>query len=339
MATILTNKYGISDAIVKACMIDNHKTVGDISCTALIDAPQIRLLRRKFDIEEDVSDRIWALMGTAVHYVIDLGEITNVEARKILQAAEVLMKHDQKKAAEFMYKFVQENYPDHKDANILTETTLSYTIDGFTFSGTFDRFTIDKGLLDDYKNTSVYAYINEESRKKWIAQLNVYAFLLREHGYTVNEAQITAIFRDFSPSRRTMKGYPQAPVATFPIKLQSHAFMMEYITKRIKIHKTAEFNDELPPCNTKERWATNDTFAVKSPGRKNAIRVFAEKPLAEAFILGDGATYKNAYVETRPGDSLRCDSYCAVRAVCPQNKERLALMQGTKQSKTETPAE
>lgn len=322
----LTNKHGISDAIVKACMVDNHVTIGDISCTQLIDSPQVRMLRKQNDVTEDVADRIWMMMGTAVHYVVELGEIKQREARQLLEAAEVLMKLDKVKGAEYMYEVVQEFYPDHKDKDILNEITLSHTIDGMTFSGTFDRFTISKGLLDDYKNTSVYAYMNEESRKKWDAQQNVYAFLLREAGYEVNASQITAIFRDFSAGKKFSKGYPQKPIATFPVKLYDHEKMRAYLTGRIKLHKHAQHNLEWPDCTTKEMWATSDTFAVTQKGRQRAIKVLPTEPMAKSYILGDGAKYPKAFIEKRPGARLRCDSYCSVSKVCPQNIKRLELI-------------
>lgn len=319
----LTNKYNISEAIVNACKIDNHVTIGDISVTQLIDSPQVRILRKTNDVEEDVSDRIWMMMGTAVHYVVELGEVSSREARQLLEAAEVLMKHDQEKAAKWMYEFINKTYPDHKDRDILTEITLAHTINGMTFSGTFDRFTQSIGLLDDYKNTSTYAYMNEESRKKWDAQLNVYAFLLRENGYEVKAAQITAIFRDFSAGKRFSTGYPQQPIATFPVKLYSHKKILEYLTERIRLHKNAELHDDIPECTSKEMWATSDVFAVTEEGRKKAIKLFPTKPLAEAFILGEGAKYPKAFIQTRPGERKRCDKYCSVKNVCPQNLKRL----------------
>lgn len=326
MAKIITNKYGISDAIVKACMIDNHVTMGDISVTQLLDAPQVRMLKRTHDHEEDVSDMIWSIMGTAVHTVIERGEVSNTEARKILEAAEVLMKNDQKKAADFMYDFVKKTYPDATTSDIITEKTLSHTIEGMTFSGTFDRFTISEGLLDDYKNTSVYAAMNPESRKKWDGQLNTYAFLLREHGYTVNKAQITAIFRDYSAGKAFGLSYPKKPIETYPITLQTHKFMTEYLTKRIRLHKNAQLNGVIPDCNNKDRWATSDTFAVKAPGRVKAIKLFDNRDMAEAFILGDGAAYAGVFLERRLGEAKRCDSYCSVSKVCPQNLARLELL-------------
>lgn len=327
---ILTNKYGIDEAIVNACKVDNHVTVGDISCTQLIDAPQIRMLRKQNDVEEDVTDRIWSLMGTAIHHILELGEIKSTEAKKILEAAEVLMKNDQEKAAKWMYKFIEENYPDHKDKDVMTEVTLSHTIDGMTFSGTLDRFRISIGALSDYKNLSVWSYMNPESFKKFTAQQNVYAFLLRENGYEVNSASITAIFRDFSAGKKFTKGYPQKPIETIPLKLYSQEFMYDYLRKRIKLHKDAELKGIIPECTSKEMWATSTTYAVHSPGRTKAIKLFPNKNLAEAFLLGDGAKYDKAYIQERPGEHKRCDSYCAVKHVCEQNKRRLELIEQNK---------
>jgi len=320
-----TNKYGISDAIVNAVKIDNHVTIGDISVTQLIDSPQIRILKKTHDIEEDVSDRIWMLFGTAVHYVVEMGEITSREARQLLEAAEVLVKYEQTKAAEWMYEFINKTFPEHKNKDILTEVTLSHTINGMMFSGTFDRFTISTGLLDDYKTTGVYAYMNAEARKKWDAQLNVYAFLLRENGYEVNAAQITAIFKDFSPSKLFSSGYPKKPIATFPVKLYEHKLIKEFLTRRVKLHKDAQMGN-VAECTSKEMWQTSDTFAVTTPTRTRAIKVFPTEALAKAFMLGDGAKYGDkAYVEKRPGERKRCDQYCSVSKVCPQNIKRLEL--------------
>jgi hypothetical protein len=69
-------------------------------------------------------------------------------------------------------------------------------------------------------------------------------------------------------------------------------------------------------------WATSDTFAVTTPGRKRAIKVYDKESLAQGFLMGDGAKYDKAFIEKRPGEYKRCDSYCAVKDVCPQKKAR-----------------
>ncbi len=326
MGLTLTNKHNLPQTFVNACLVDNHVTMGDISVTQLIDAPQVRILRKTNMIEEDVTDRIWAIMGTAVHHILELSEVKQVEAQKILNAAEVLMKHDQDKAAKFLYGFVKEYYPDAINKDILLEKTLSIEVDGMVISGTMDKFTISSGLLEDYKNVSTWAYIFEESKKKWYAQLNIYAHMLREHGYTVNKAVIVAIFRDFSAGKKYTKGYPQTPVAPIDIELYSHKQMNAYLRKRVALHKGAEFGN-IPDCTSKEKWGTLNTYAVKATGRKNAIRVFPSEKLAQAFAQGDGSKYEGIFIETRFGEDKRCENYCAVKHICPQRKAKHKLME------------
>lgn len=69
----LTNLHGLPDALVAAVKNDPYQGGGDISVTKLIDAPQKRYLAKKYrdSVVEDVSERIWALMGQAVHTVLE----------------------------------------------------------------------------------------------------------------------------------------------------------------------------------------------------------------------------------------------------------------------------
>jgi hypothetical protein len=68
-----TNVHNLPAAIVAAVQNDPYVGGGDISVTKLIDAPQRRVLWRKHQdrIVEDVSERIWALLGQAVHHILE----------------------------------------------------------------------------------------------------------------------------------------------------------------------------------------------------------------------------------------------------------------------------
>jgi hypothetical protein len=69
----ITNVHGLPEALVRAVKNDSYKGGGDYSVTRLIDSPQMRALSKKFSaaVVEDVSDRIWSLMGQAVHHVLE----------------------------------------------------------------------------------------------------------------------------------------------------------------------------------------------------------------------------------------------------------------------------
>lgn len=78
----LTNKYGLPDAIVQAVQgfdgeyTASHKKHSDISVTALLNPPQVAQLNRQHwkEIEEDASERLWALLGQAVHAILAKAE-------------------------------------------------------------------------------------------------------------------------------------------------------------------------------------------------------------------------------------------------------------------------
>ena len=70
----LTNKSGLPEALLSAVRNDSYsRGNSDISVTQLIDSPMIRRLRAKHkdEIEEDVADRIWALLGQSVHTILE----------------------------------------------------------------------------------------------------------------------------------------------------------------------------------------------------------------------------------------------------------------------------
>lgn len=71
-----TNIHGLPDAFVNAVLNDPYVGGGDISATKLIDAPKRRTLFKKHKdlVVEDVSERVWSLMGQAVHAVLERAE-------------------------------------------------------------------------------------------------------------------------------------------------------------------------------------------------------------------------------------------------------------------------
>lgn len=86
----LTNLHGLPDALVNAVRNDPYTGGGDISVTKMIDAPRRRTLYRKHKdfVVEDVSERIWSLMGQAVHTVLErAGTNALVEERLYAEVA------------------------------------------------------------------------------------------------------------------------------------------------------------------------------------------------------------------------------------------------------------
>jgi len=319
MATIITNKTGLPEEFYRATQYDGHYSAGDISVTQLIDAPQVRMLKKQHDVEKDVTDMIWALFGTAVHYVLEKSQYHNHKIRTMKEAESILAEAKEIDLLSKVEVFTK-SLGQEKDEHIFYEKTMTVEVDGMLISGTMDKFNTQTGVLEDYKVSSVYNYIFPEAKQKWEAQQNVYAYILRENGYDVKSSQITAIFRDFSGMKaKTTKNYPKYPIENIKLKLYPHKKIHEYIQKRIHLHRQAE-KGNVAECSFKERWATADTFAAMKKGGKRSMKNFIDKLEAEKFIEANSHKYDGLWMETRKGENKRCDSFCDVRDVCPQRK-------------------
>ena len=72
---IVTNKLNLPEGFVKAVSTIKHNKKGCLSATTLIQGiKQIILTDRYWDmLVDDVSDRIWAIFGSAVHSLLENG--------------------------------------------------------------------------------------------------------------------------------------------------------------------------------------------------------------------------------------------------------------------------
>ena len=281
----LTNKYGLPNAFYRAIKNDPYTFTGEISVTQLIQPPQIRQLsrRHKDKIEEDVTDRLWTLLGSAVHKVLERSE--------------------DKHAEDFQEVRVQ------KDFN------------GVVVSGQADLWEAP-GSLYDYKFTSVWAYIGEIKRD-WVWQLNMLAYLYRDAGIPVNNIYIMAIFRDWSKNRAKQGGdYPKVGAKVIPIPMMSTEEVEALFMERIKLHKEAETlpDEQLPECSAEDRWEKPTQYALMKNKNKKATKLFAS--LAEAAeykqVIEADNTKDNFSIDVRLGENTRCEHYCPVKDFCLQ---------------------
>jgi hypothetical protein len=271
----ITNRYNLPAPLVAAVTFPWYQKVGHISATALLKSPRQRWLemRHQADIVEDASDRIWALLGQAVHSVLDKSS----------------------------------------SANHLTEERLRAVVNGWTITGQADLLDAEM-VLTDYKVTSVWSFILDE-HPDWEAQLNVYAWLFAQAGFTVQKARIVGILRDWQAGKAGQDKYPEVPVAVKWVELWDADWQRQFITGRVVLHQTTEniADDLLPPCTPEERWEKPTTYAVMKAGRKSAVRVFESR--AEALTYVGGAPLG---IVERPGSSMRCERYCNAAPFCNQ---------------------
>lgn len=320
-----TNKHNLPESFVNAVLVDEHVSLGDISVTQLIDAPQIRMLKRTNEYEMDVMDMIGMVMGTGMHTVLERGDMAGTfEARVLQRAAGVLRKHGEDKGADYLIKMIKDKLEESIDSNILVEQTLTIEVLGWTVSGTFDRF--DKALkrLQDYKQTGANSVMFPDLKKSWNAQQNIYAVMIRESlELEVEGAEIIAVLKDWSKMKiMTNRDYPKTPVVRHEIPMIPHEDVMKYIKKRVRLHQRAEGGEHIP-CTPKDRWAKADTYAVFKHGGKKATKVCATLKEAEAYVEGNEFKYpKGLIIKHRKAESFRCaNGYCSVSEFCPQYKK------------------
>ena len=257
------------------------KGKSDYSVTELMSPPRVQRLRTQNDetMEQDVSEMLWPLLGSALHVVMERGETEGWTS----------------------------------------EERLFTELEGMTISGAIDlqEVTPDGIIITDYKFTSAWAVMNDKI--EWEQQLNVYKWLVeRVKKMPVIGLRICALIRDFSRHDTGREGYPKSPIHMVDIVMWDAVKAEAYVRERLEMHRNsklaADFGEALPECSPEERWMSETTYAVKREGRKTAIRVF--KTIEEATEL---AGKEKGYVETRLGEPKRCTgNYCGVAQWCDQ---------------------
>jgi hypothetical protein len=283
----LTNKYNLPQTFVNVLNRPTYtKGKAHLSATEIINSPRIVQLKKIHwdNLEEDVADKVWAIFGTAIHAVLELG----------------------------------------KDDHHIIEQRLHANVDGWDISGAIDlqRVEDDGIIVADYKTTGAWAVMNEKS--DWEQQLNIYAWLVEKvKKVPVKKVEIIAIIRDWSRRDAQVKeGYPEAPIKVIDVPLWTFEQRENFIKERIQLHSNALFaaetSDDLPECSPSEMWEKPAFWAVRKIGNKRATTVLdtEDKALAKIEELGKG--YE---IEFRPGERTRCANFCQVRDFCSQWKE------------------
>lgn len=336
MGQKLTNKYGLPDTLVKACANDTHRVGGDMSVTQIIDAPQVRLLKKRNDYETDVVDNLYMLMGTALHHILERANITSERKRAFILTAETIMSEADKlgehpsasqlkNGANWLFSLIPVFFPEVEEKYVF-EKTMRLDVGKIVLYGTFDLYDKVTGILYDYKFTSCHSYVYPDARKKWFTQTNIYAYMIKTVlGLPVNGIKVVAFFRDWNEyGMQRNSDYPPRQVMEVNIPLGSgnpnvpwDEEVSKYINERVALHVSAE-EGRYVPCDGADRWAKAEEFAIKTPGAKKALRVVANQGFANNFIEENRHKYDKMYIEHRPGESRRCEKYCSVSSVCPQ---------------------
>jgi len=287
----LTNHHGLPETIMLALHRPTYTKEGaNMSVTELLGSPRIVQLKRRHwdELEQDASEMVWSLFGTAIHHILEHG----------------------------------------KAENHLIEQRLHAHVDGWHISGAIDLQVITpEGIeISDYKTTSAYKVM--AGSMDWEEQLNVYAYLVElQKKVPVTKIQIVAIIRDWSGREAAYKeGYPKAPIVVLDIPLWPFENREQFIRDRITAHSDATFaqetDEELPECTPKDMWERPRSFAIMKDGGVRAKSVHTSKEEAEA-AWSEIKDYTKYQIVERPGERTRCSGYCQVSKFCSQYRQFL----------------
>jgi len=301
----ITNKLGLPQALYDAVAQDPYSS-GDaeISITGLIAPPRIRMLRKWHDalIEEDVSDRIYSLLGQVMHSILERANRSALAERRFFMDVEGI--------------------PGQKPWRV---------------SGAMDAI-LEEGILQDYKLLS-YHKISGGVPHEFEEQLNCYAALLKhgkdKDGKTLSEImgkdieikqlQLICIFRDWSKGKADHNELmPQQQGLKLDVMKWTDEDAMTFLKERVTAHQKAE--TILPECTDEEIWKRPNRWAVMPRrGAARAIKVHATKEDAEKHIktLKSLDPMSRPFLEDRIGEAVRCKSWCNVSPWCEQYQKTL----------------
>lgn len=195
---MLTNRLGLPDGIVAAVSNDPYtRGNSDISVTQLIQPPYQRQLRETSEVIEDVSDRIWSLIGQATHTILE-------RAFRPAPGCRV-------------------------------EERLYTEVAGWKVSGQFD--VIEHGCLMDYKITSVWSVKGDTKLEweQQLNLLRLLAIRNGIDVHRLRIIAILRDWTKVKA--RTDSTYPQAQVVPVEIDVWPMAKTEAYLLERVKAHQ------------------------------------------------------------------------------------------------------
>ena len=279
----ITNKFNLPQPFVDLVSGDTYsKGESDITTTGLAQPPKIAELARRHagEITMDASEKVWTMMGTANHYVLEQIALRNPE-------------------------------------RYVTEQRFYLDIDGVKLGGQIDLFDRETETLWDYKVSSVYKAMSDD-KLEWAKQANVNKLLCEHNGFHPKKLAILLVMKDWKRKEAEFKAdYPKCAIQEIPLPIWREEETLAYIKSRINLHNSAkliEEEDAIPVCTEEERWARPTTWAVlKEKGAKRAVNggiyELESEAIAHAKRIG-GA------IEKRDGSNPRCENYCQVRQWC-----------------------
>lgn len=284
----ITNKLNLPEAIVNFVKKGEREYVEkEYHVTELLLPVREIILNRRHDseLEQDVSDYLPALFGTAVH--------------EILESNTPLI------------------------ANLYPEESISYDFMGTKVRGRIDILDLNTLTIGDYKTCSTNKIMKEDFLD-WKMQGLIYALLVfKEKGIILRHLEFYALMKDWSKVKAaSSSNYPASPIFVWKYDIQDsdYDFIDKWVREKLESIDQAMTSGDLPECTDEERWYTGTKYAVyKNFDDKRAAIVCDSKDEAIGYIekkLGG-----MGIVDKRLGENIKCKYYCACSKFCKKGSD------------------
>jgi hypothetical protein len=274
----ITNIHNLPKSIFNALTANTYhgpKNQEDhLSVTTIINPVQQHVLkcRHHEEVEEDASERLWSLLGSACHYVLEHGE----------------------------------------DATTIKEERLEEVVDGVKLSGQMDLLGQDSiedykvtsvysyiyspnGKPEWVKQLNIYRWL---SRKIFDIKRLTINMILRDH-------QGSKAKQDPAYPQIPFKSID---LEVWPLE-KTEAYIKERIAA---FKASAALPDnQLPPCTDEEMWAKETTWAIMKEGRKTALKVCYSLAEAQANQTPGTTIVTRPGARTRCEDYCSVNKFCA----------------------------
>lgn len=314
----ITNKADIPLGLAVWLVADNYDYVNDpkyISATTLLKPVKQIILSQRVDqskVSNDLEDYIARSMGTSLHSAIEAVWKDNPQkALKTLGYSDSFCERVK----------INPEEPRKEDINIFLEQRAVKKINGWSVGGKYDL--VVNGLLNDYKSTSVYTYINNDKDKDYQLQGSIYRWLNPDK-ITEDWIQINFIFTDWSSVQASRDSkYPQHRIAYKQIPLLSIQDTENFIAKKLSVidKYLNSPESEIPPCQDEDLWRSETKYKYFSnPESTRATKNFDSQAEANRYWMVEKKG--KGIVKVFPGSPRRC-MYCGAASICQQRKQML----------------
>lgn len=169
------------------------------SATTIIKPVRVTKLRKEYfkDIKESAVRRVSALLGTAVHSIVE--------------------RHGEKLGW------------------IVEQRMYGISNSGHSFSGQLDALIPNEDGTHSIRDYKVVPTFKHNEFGEYKDQLNIQAVLATQAGFKIKDLKIVAFFKDWMESRTgDSEKYPDLPIMEYSVPITPYDEMMDWIDTRLK---------------------------------------------------------------------------------------------------------